>query len=555
MKKLQPLKVLAATLCLAAGTLSSVTATQAACSEIPTDPSIKTIWEETGQPRFEITTAKQGFPARDIFYSFSTYDREKRTWSDWTDWVSVGAGAANSGYLVSPNVELSEDLIEFEAYAGNTCGNSTGEKVSRTLQPFYEWRPTDLNIAKDIPLSVGKISTETLVGSGKYIPFSFTSSSEEICRFEEAQLILKNFGMCQLTISLNNSGLKTPGSDLKVDFNVLKSPEVLPVAFKDRKDDISGFQIHPIYVTVKGVDPGNYDKNGYVNDWLDLTNAWMKRKLGKEFIFDTFQGAYDVTRLESRYTVQDLRFDGEAYKKAGPLEKLKNEFTIQNGKPLLGKNLLFIVDGEISSQFCGLANEPGNLSLAIARGTGCWEGPEDFLGVKSKFSEVSDTIAHELIHNLGVDHTCVNPSDLMVGRGCPESFFSKVTLEKTLDITKSMYVGAEKAGANILDLKVWRDGSGKRHIAVDGLCYVGEPCEIYSGTFTNLSGPLQLQQLSQGKWKTVASPKGVKAGKKTHFNIEVNPSTKGMHTYRLFISETKGYRAFEGKPIKVNVIY
>ena len=93
--------------------------------------------------------------------------------------------------------------------------------------------------------------------------------------------------------------LETPNPDVTHIINILPTSKILADAQKDRPDEIPGFQIHVVYVKINGVPSQDFYQSGEINNWLNLANAWMKRKIGKEFIFDTYQGTYDVSTMNT----------------------------------------------------------------------------------------------------------------------------------------------------------------------------------------------------------------------------------------------------------------
>ena len=525
-----------------------------ACSVAPSAPSVKTIWGATGAPTFEITPAKSGDLPRTIDYAYATLDKELNKWGEWSAWVKLSPPASGKSLIISPQVGIGDDYIIFSAYAQNYCGNSRQEMAKRALASSSEWAPKGLNIAEDIPLSAAKIALDDLFDFDEFVPFTMVSTTPDVCSNDSQTVFLVGAGDCRLEASFNNFAMQSPVSNLSVAFNILPRPKVLPTVAEDRPDEVSGFQIHVIYVEVKGFESKNYDVSGDINNWLDLTNTWMKRKIGKEFIFDTYQGAYDVSKLKSQYTSEELNFDKDYGSANQPLAKLSAEFAAQNANSLLGKNLLFIIDAPISNSYCGLANRPGSNALALTKGN-CWIAEDGFLGKDEKFNSVSDTIAHELIHNLGVEHTCEDPNDLMVGEGCDEALTLRKKGEKSLDSSNANYVRANKSGVDILEVKVWSDGSGKRYIPVSGACFVGEPCLVSNKIWTKIAAPLQIQEFINGKWKTIGTFAGKKSGNKSSIEAYIVASSKGVHRYREFVPATKLVRAYVGQPILRTVLY
>jgi hypothetical protein len=141
----------------------------------------------------------------------------------------------------------------------------------------------------------------------------------------------------------------------------------------------------------------------------------------------------------------------------------------------------------------------------------------------------------------------------MIGEGCE---MSKENFETTLDPQRKLYVGSSKAGADILDFIVWKDGSGIRHVKSTGTCYIGEPCLVSDWIWTTPQGDLQIQEKIAGKWKTLQTFKIKKiATNKYAFNASIIPTSKGIHTYREYIPGTKKYGAYTGRQITKTVPY
>jgi hypothetical protein len=143
----------------------------------------------------------------------------------------------------------------------------------------------------------------------------------------------------------------------------------------------------------------------------------------------------------------------------------------------------------------------------------------------------------------------------MVGEGCDEALSLKKRGEKVLDSSNANYVRANKSGADILEVKVWSDGSGKRYRPVTGACFVGEPCLVSNATWTKIAAPLQIQEFINGKWKSIGTFKGKKSGNKTSIEAYIVATSKGVHRYREFVPATKLVRAYVGQPILRTVLY
>ena len=528
-----------------------------ACTVAPEQPRLKVVWGKSGGPVFEIRPSKSGPLPATINHAYATLKVGEEKYGEWSDWVSTNVSSIDTLISFAAPSGTTDEFINILTYASNSCGYST-YTVSFRLLIYKTWKPItaqllyspEINIAEDLPLSQAKIPTRFFFPNDIWIPQSITTTSPTICTLDEKaeDLLLVSAGECEIVISQNNEKISTPNPDVTYTFNILPNPVILPGVKKDRPDEIKGFQVHFIYVTLKNKPSSNFLESGLIHNWLDLANAWLKRKIGKEFIFDTYQGAHDVSILESEYKESDLLISSK-----DPLKLLRAEFAKQNGSQMLGKNMFFIIDGKLSKYYCGLASQPGNTGLSTPGSDNCWYPEFGFISSERKLNAPSSTIAHELIHNLGVGHPCENPSDLMYGTGCD---LDKESGEEVIDINNSLYVGASKAGANILDLKVWKDGSGKKYIPLSEVCYVGESCMVSNGTWTNVGGELVIQERIAGKWINLQKFKSKRnAANKIVFNAAITPKEKGVRTYREYIASSKGFTAYVGKPFTRNVVY
>jgi len=529
-----------------------------ACTNPPNAPIIKTIWGTTGGPTFTATPSSTGDLPTSIGYTYAIKKVGKNSFDPFAEWIQIPITSQASVVKFVPQMSLENELVSFTAYASNGCGTSGQNQWARKLVTYEKLSVTKLEIAEDLPLSVGSIPSYLFSPMAYEIPQTISSKDLTVCAFDESAKVLRllNAGKCEITISQNNELMETPNPDVTHIINILPTSKILTDTQKDRPDEIPGFQIHVVYVKVKGVTPHDYYQSGDINNWLTLANVWMKRKINKEFIFDTYQGTYDVSTMNSRYRTNELEFNSlesaPTSKKAGPLAKLRAEFNKQNGGEIQGKILLFIIDAKLAKDYCGLAETPGDTALATPYVGGCWNPEFGYLGQTTKISGPSKTIVHELIHNLGVKHVCEDKSDLMIGEGCvmPEE-----NLEITIDSKNKSYLGASAGGANIFDLKVWKDGSGVRHVRSQGVCYIKEPCLVSDAYWPIVQGDLAIQEKVNGKWKTIQKFKFKKIGsKKFAANASIIPASKGIHTYREYIPATKKYSAYVGKEFTKNVL-
>ena len=125
----------------------------------------------------------------------------------------------------------------------------------------------------------------------------------------------------------------------------------------DRPDEVSGFQIHLVYVVPNGSTDLNVDTNGQIDAWVKEGNAWLSNKVGHSLQFDTFQGLTDVTFLSSKYRVPELCLSN-----CKTLSKLKDEYVEQNPNFDNSKTLLFILSDNLDPDSCGWGNYASNLA-------------------------------------------------------------------------------------------------------------------------------------------------------------------------------------------------
>lgn len=529
-----------------------------ACTSPPNAPIVKTIWGVTGGPTFTVTPSSNGDLPTSIYYAYAIKKSAKNSFDPFVEWIKVPVTSQASDIRHSPQMSSDNELVTFTAYASNGCGNSGQTQWIRKLVTNENLSVTKLDIAEDLPLSVGSIPSYFFSPMAYEIPQTLTSKTTTVCLFDESAKVLKllSAGKCEFTISQNNELLETPNPDVTHIINILPTSKILADAQKDRPDEIPGFQIHVVYVKINGISSQDFYQSGDINNWLNLANAWMKRKIGKEFIFDTYQGTYDVSTMNTQYSVNELDVDspegGLTARSSSVLEKLRKEFNKQNGAALQGKNLLFVIDTKLSNRYCGFA-QTGDTAVITPHIGGCWYPEFGYLAQTRKLNDASATIAHELFHNLGVGHICEGKSDLMIGDGCvmPEK-----SLEITIDSKKKYYLGASAGGANIFDLKVWKDGSGIRHIQSQGVCYIKEPCLVSNGYWNDPYGDLEIQEKVKGKWKTIQIFKLKKIGaKKFSANASIIPTIQGIHTYREYMAPTKKYTAYIGREFTKSVPY
>ena len=220
----------------------------------------------------------------------------------------------------------------------------------------------------------------------------------------------------------------------------------------DRPDEVSGYQVHMVYVAVKGSGDYKLDINGQIDTWVKEANKWLQGRLGHSLIFDTYQGTADVSFMQSSYSASDLctgTCDG--------LSKLENEYQVENPAYNGSKTLFFVVGDRLSKSSCGWADTPGHLAIMHDLFS---DGCNSSINIsETGISGPASTLIHELIHSYGINHQCFNSSDIMIG--APECAIDKETfghVTTTIDLPRKHYVGSEVSdGIDILKMPVWSD--------------------------------------------------------------------------------------------------
>lgn len=421
-------------------------------------------------------------------------------------------------------------------------------------------------MASSLPLGLSGISLNYFDPDYLGIPVLVKSQTPSICTTNSTKKVLSLLapGSCKIKLSENSKLVSTPNPDISFQFNILENPVLLPETPLDRPDDIQGFQIHVVYVTLRDAPSNDFYNSGDINNWVALAQEWLYEKIGKKLIFDTYQGSLDVSTLRSRYLTSDLArgsdvketIDGKAVAEALP--KLANEFNQANAGGKVGKNLFFIVDADLGPKYCGWGKMPGALALAYPGSSKCWQDSSSYLGYGLKINYMSETIIHELLHNFGVEHVCIDQSDIMIGDSCPGSLVVKG--ETTLDATRTRYVEGSLSGANILSLKVWNDGSGERHIPLPNVCYISELCIFPTNHWSSNAQLLDLQESVGGNWTTLASFTGFRDPNPPgiypfEYDVKLMPTSIGVHTYRYRLQPSAGWNEYLDTPFVITVPY
>lgn len=281
-----------------------------------------------------------------------------------------------------------------------------------------------------IKLAFGTCTIEDSQGACMYGKFSFTP-------FEDGVLKVKYAGTARSSsaVYVNNYTLLK-----KQDRSVLDLP-----------DEGEGFMLHAVYVVPKGVVDRKRDTRGHVSAWLTQSSEFLDSKVGDHWLIDSYKGAYDVSYMASGYSLSEM-FSGDFWEGFDGIEissasdKLLEEFMRKNsGEGVNRKEYVFFIEAAIlPGNACGRAPTPGNTAVVAAG----WS--KDNIGCQGDiggWSNVSNTVTHEVLHSFGVDHVA-DPADLMSTSPDRPAVVS-------FDRLKSLYYGGDSAGVDVSKLRVW----------------------------------------------------------------------------------------------------
>jgi hypothetical protein len=158
-------------------------------------------------------------------------------------------------------------------------------------------------------------------------------------------------------------------------------------ATSDRRDDVTGLQIHPVYVLPPGAPDQALDTTGAIHDSLTRVNAWFKTQTdGRTLRLDTAGGRADVTfhRL-----TKPLPASSDS---AVVLQHVVSELQ-EAGLDHPQKVLLILLGQNLETDWTGVGGNLTALVQVVPEGT--WPAPG------ATFDGLDKIVAHELLHALG----------------------------------------------------------------------------------------------------------------------------------------------------------
>ena len=277
------------------------------------------------------------------------------------------------------------------------------------VQPIVEVRDSYGRVVKDaVPVTVALAS-----GDGHLLGTVVVNAVDGVARFTDLRL---TGGYGAKTLTFTSPGLRSATAD-SMDL----SPAVR--SRLDRPDDITGSQVHVIYVLPRGATDRELDTKVDIANSVAAFQGWLARATRMQIRFDLYQGDLDVSFFELSRPDSEMRLFG-AFVVTEIERELAGAGVIQQDKRYLiyygGGTAAFvcggaawppIVEGQVAAIYLGAC--PGELASGPNDSPGYWE-----------FAAL-----HDLLHTLGIvssaapHHTANSwghvpePEDLMYGGG------------------------------------------------------------------------------------------------------------------------------------------
>jgi len=342
--------------------------------------------------------------------------------------------------------------------------------------------------------------------SSAALPLTYISQTPQFCTVTENTLNLLSAGRCSVEASQGGNDIYAVAS------KIVRTVEISAHRVTaDVQDSISGFQLKPIYVVPSDGIDHSYDINGVLDEVLKDGTTYLKEELGLTFPIDSTADGYDIMYLQSSKASEYF------LNSAGSYKELLKESGLLNTPSINRKEYVFFVDTKtiVGSSFCGEAGLPG-ISAVVAIGL-------EECGKKTAFFDnyAAQTWVHEVFHNLGVPHV-PSSCDLMFSGQSADGAPCPANQRASIDIKRSMYVGANANGQDLLKLRVWDGYTSNQDLYADcwlstvngvprsdGISYALCPTGIQSiGPFTycwDRINSASIEERINGVWTSLGS--------------------------------------------------
>lgn len=181
-------------------------------------------------------------------------------------------------------------------------------------------------------------------------------------------------------------------------------------AYTDQPDEISGFQVHALYVIPSDVADAQEDLNQNISRSLNAANGWFSQQAnGQQVRLDTYQGRPDITFVRLNLT------DAQIHDSADQLASITQALAGQGFN--VADKLYAVYYGGRAGIACGQAYQPqagtsaANQHYAVEYLTGTAGNGGDctlypFTPQVNQVSYREYEMLHELIHGMGFGNKC-----------------------------------------------------------------------------------------------------------------------------------------------------
>ena len=192
----------------------------------PTVPFLDIAWNATGVS-FTGKANPLGDKASVLYWNYSLFNSSTNSWEGWAGWIGE---SPLRPFTKEFGTKANYSKIAFALYATNSCGSSSQarEVSTNTGVPLAALIQDDFIVGSTLDLSVSmKISVSQVVRSKNGLITTLYSSTPEICKVENDQLVFSSPGSCKIVAkALSKFNIYRP-ADLDLVFPVLKKLNVI----------------------------------------------------------------------------------------------------------------------------------------------------------------------------------------------------------------------------------------------------------------------------------------------------------------------------------------
>ncbi len=197
------------------------------CTGPPNTP-VLTIERNTTGPKFNFTLAPTGQKATAMYWSYSLWNSNTKSWEAWSNWQST---VSSTGSYQATVVE-GKSSIAFAVYASNACGSSEQAREAEDRKGISLAAQIQDQISRNTKakpdLYAGQDADLYLIATSKLnLELSAKSLTPNICTVEMTQILLNSPGVCRLSVSSITYGDELGAIPTELDFEIIKLSEQL----------------------------------------------------------------------------------------------------------------------------------------------------------------------------------------------------------------------------------------------------------------------------------------------------------------------------------------